>query len=255
MFYTNYERYCNMIGEEPYAVAQKCGISSTGTLTGWRNGAKPRAKIVNNIVAYFNRAGVKCTVAELFADYDDDTVIPSIPRWLQIIREKYSSLDAHGKTVVDYVLNEEFDRCMSEEQETEHIFIRHYLYSPAAGVNGLVSGEDYEDIPLPHDAPNGADYCLTVSGDSMSPYINDGDLVFVKEDEPLQAFDVGVFCVDGATYVKQYCPSYNGAVYLLSANPLRADANVVIKKDSTSSLICFGKVLLKRKLPQPVYDM
>lgn len=183
------------------------------------------------------------------------------PRWLVFgvskdseaetgIQMKYDRLDEHGKRVVDAVMGFELDRMAEEEPEI--VTIRHYLYSPAAGVNGLVSGEDYEDIPLPADAPDGADYCLTVSGDSMEPYIHDGQLVYVKEDEELQDFDVGVFFVDGSTYVKQFCRMYNGQIGLLSANPDREDANIYIRSDSTSSLVCLGKVIMKRP-PAPQY--
>lgn len=167
-----------------------------------------------------------------------------------ILDEKYDCLDEHGKRVVDAVIGFELDRMAEEEPEI--VTIRHYLYSPAAGVNGLVSGEDYEDIPLPADAPAGADYCLTVSGDSMEPYIHDGQLVYVKEDEELHDFDVGVFFVDGSTYVKQFCRMYNGQIGLLSANSDREDANIYIRSDSTSSLVCLGKVIMKRP-PAPQY--
>jgi len=255
MFWTNYERYCQRIGQPANTVAANCGVKSSGTVTGWKNGAVPRPKILARIVAYFNAHGLKCDVASLMAETDEDETFSAMPRWLQILQTKYSSLDEHGKSVVDYVLNSEYERCQLEDDEPQApVMIRHYLYSPAAGVNGLVSGEDYEDIQLPPNAPNGADYCLTVSGDSMEPYISDGDLIYVKEDEPLQPFDVGVFCVDGSTYVKQYCPSIDGSVYLLSANPKREDANITITRDSTSSLLCFGKVLLKKRLPQPIYN-
>lgn len=187
------------------------------------------------------------------------------PRWLVFgsddaeykseIEKGYESLDRHGRQVVDAVLSAEIERCEQNRAEVEKVtYIRHYLSSPAAGVNGLVSGEDYEDIPLPPDAPKGADYCLTVSGDSMEPFIRDGDMVYVKADDPIHDFDVGVFCVDGCTYVKQLCRGYDGTVYLLSANPLREDSNITVHRDSTSSLVCFGRVMLQRKLPQPEYN-
>lgn len=254
MFWTNYDRLCHAIGESPSVVAKACGISSA-SVSGWKYGSTPRPRTMSKIVDYFNKHGIKCDVATLNAETDEDASFESMPRWLQILQAKYASLDTHGKSVVDYVLNEEYERCTAEDDEPPKVItIRHYLYSPAAGVNGLVAGEDYEDIILPPNAPNGADYCLTVSGDSMEPYINDGDLIYVKEDEPLQPFDVGVFYVDGGTYVKQYCPSYDGGVYLLSANPKREDANITISRDSASTFICFGKVLLKKRLPQPIYS-
>jgi len=72
MFYTNYERFCRMIGEAPNTVAVKCGVTSTGTVTGWRSGAVPRPRIVDNIVKYFRSKGIKCEVADLFAEEEED---------------------------------------------------------------------------------------------------------------------------------------------------------------------------------------
>lgn len=186
-----------------------------------------------------------CSVAELVGE-----IPQAAPQVDDELARKFAALDGHGKRLVMMILNAEYERCIAAEPEI--VTIRHYLYSPAAGVNGLVSGEDYEDIPLPADAPDGADYCLTVSGDSMEPYIHDGQLVYVKEDEELHDFDVGVFFVDGSTYVKQFCRMYNGQIGLLSANPDREDANIYIRSDSTSSLVCLGKVLMKRP-PAPQY--
>ena len=171
------------------------------------------------------------------------------------LQKKYNVLDDHGRGIVDLVLDAEYRRCMAPIQEPDKIvYIRHYLSSPAAGVNGQVSGSEYEDIPYPEGAPQGADFCLTVNGDSMEPYIPDGSMVFVKRDAPLNDLDVGIFLVDGATYVKQAVRSYDGSLYLLSANPAREDLNIIVPKDSTSTVVCFGKVLLDQKLPAPIYE-
>ncbi|MBR5094124.1 MAG: LexA family transcriptional regulator [Oscillospiraceae bacterium] len=131
--------------------------------------------------------------------------------------------------------------------------IRHYLVPAAAGYASPIEGEDYEEIPLAEEAPKDADFCITIQGDSMEPYIHDGSLVYVKRGAPLAPFDVGVFFVDGDVFCKQWCSDYAGTLHLLSANPLREDANINIPRDSGRSCVCFGKVLLGKKLPQPVY--
>lgn len=169
--------------------------------------------------------------------------------------ERYSALDAHGKRLVDAVMDIELGRV---EQPAPEIIdlgtIRKYLSRPAAGVNGLVEGEDYEDIPRTPDMPKEADFCLVVSGDSMEPYIHDGEMIYINEKAKLEDFDVGVFVVDGATYVKQFVPSYDGNLYLLSANPKRQDANITIYKTGNQNFQYFGKVILKKKLPRPFYE-
>ena len=179
-------------------------------------------------------------------DHDDLTVA-----------RDYHELDKHGKRLVRLVLDEEKLRLgasvSSMEPEAEIIQIKHYLVPAAAGYASPIEGEDYENIPLPVGAPKNADFCLTVQGDSMEPYIHDGDLVFVKRDAPMKEFEPGIFFVDGDVLCKQWCVDYVGTLHLLSANPKREDANRSIPKNSGSTVICFGKVLLNQRLPQPVY--
>ena len=114
-------------------------------------------------------------------------------------------------------------------------------------------GEDYEEIVYPDDAPRGADFCVDIRGDSMEPYIKDGSRVYVRRDASLQQFDTGVFFYAGDVYIKQYNMDYSGGVNLLSANPRRADCNVRIDKENLQYLVCYGKVLLPRRLPDPNY--
>ena len=133
------------------------------------------------------------------------------------------------------------------------VYIKHFLVPAAAGYASPIEGEDYENIPLDPGAPVGADFCITVRGDSMEPFIPDGSLVYVRRGAALQEFDVGIFFVDGDVFCKQWCVDYGGTLHLLSANPVRQDANISIPRDSGRSCICFGKVLLDHRLPQPSY--
>ena len=134
------------------------------------------------------------------------------------------------------------------------VTIKHYLVPAAAGYASPIEGEDYELVERAPDAPEEADFSINISGDSMEPYIPDGSLVYVKRDTPLREFDVGVFFVDGDVFCKQWCVDYVGTLHLLSANPARQDANLVIPRDSGRSVVCFGKVLLPTRLPEPVYE-
>jgi len=133
------------------------------------------------------------------------------------------------------------------------VYIKHYLVPAAAGYASPIEGEDYELIPRPQDAPERADFCISIAGDSMAPYIPDGSLVYVRRDSPLQEFDVGVFFVDGDVYCKQWCSDYSGTLHLLSANPHRQDANISIPRGAGRNCVCFGKVILPHKLPKPIY--
>lgn len=233
-FYQSYLKLCNSIGKSPTAVATSIGISRT-SVNRWKNGSTPTDANILAIADYFGIA----------PDYfvAEETPIPKSE-----LDTKYSFLDEHGRSVVDAVLELEYQRCTvrtkNKVTEMPRPTIRHYLSRPAAGVGGMVEGEDFEDIELPDDAPRGADFCLTVSGDSMEPVIHDGQMVYVKRDVPLEPQDIGVFIVNGEAFVKQFFPGIAGQTYLVSANPARQDANITLLADSDYSVFYAGKVLI-----------
>lgn len=174
------------------------------------------------------------------------------------ILQSFRALDGHGKKLVRLILDAETERVRVQKAEVETVVvdlgtIRRYLSRPAAGPNGMVEGEDYEDIPRTADMPEGADFCVVVSGDSMEPYIKRGETVYVSETAAIEPLDVSVWVVDGATYIKQYYPLDDGGMLLLSANPEREASNIHIHPDGNQSVQCFGKVLGIKKLPLPVY--
>ena len=174
------------------------------------------------------------------------------------ILQSFRALDGHGKKLVRLILDAETERVRVQKAEVETAVIdlgtiRRYLSRPAAGPNGMVEGEDYEDIPRTADMPSGADFCVVVSGDSMEPYIHRGETVYVSETAAIEPLDVSVWVIDGATYIKQYYPLDDGGMMLLSANPEREASNIHIHPDGNQSVQCFGKVLGIKKLPRPVY--
>ena len=125
-----------------------------------------------------------------------------------------------------------------------------YTSPAAAGFAAPVFGEDYELIQVSGDVPPGAELAVRIQGDSMSPVIKDGSVVYVNHD-PVQSGDVGIFCVDGDMLCKQYYRDNFGMVYLFSLNRKRADMDVVFHRGSGRSLTCFGRVMLhSQPLPE-----
>ena len=118
-----------------------------------------------------------------------------------------------------------------------------YRSPAAAGYAAPVFGEDFDYIAVSGGVPAGAEFGVRIQGDSMEPYIPDGSVVYVNRD-PLSNGDVGIFWVDGDMLCKQYVRDKLGMVYLFSLNRARADADVVLPRDSGRSLVCFGRVLL-----------
>ena len=125
-----------------------------------------------------------------------------------------------------------------------------YTSPAAAGFAAPVFGEDYKLIQVSGDVPPGAELAVRIQGDSMSPVIEDGSVVYVNHD-PVQSGDVGIFCVDGDMLCKQYYRDGFGMVYLFSLNRKRADMDVIFHRGSGRSLTCFGRVMLhSQPLPE-----
>lgn len=146
-----------------------------------------------------------------------------------------------------------FNYSGSEDTDPQIKCIRHYFTAAAAGYASPIEGEDFERIPVDDTVPPNADFCIDIDGDSMEPYIHDGQRIYVQRDISLKEFEPGIFFVDGDVYCKQWCKDEAGTLHLLSANPKRIDANISIPRDSDRNVVCFGKVILNQKLPKPLY--
>ena len=239
----------NREGLSQKELAQRLGLAQN-TISSYEAGRRqPDFETLEVIADFFN-----VSLSTLLGEGEQ---IKAPAQYLTDLQKKYNALDDHGRELVDLILGAEYKRCMKLEKQAEIVpirMIRHYLVPAAAGYASPIVGEEFEEIPLPEDAPAGADFCITIRGDSMEPYIHDGQMVYVKRGAQLQEFDVGVFYVDGDVFCKQWCVDYAGTLHLLSANPKREDANISIPKEANRSCICFGKVLLPHRLPEPTYD-
>ena len=174
----------------------------------------------------------------------------------------YRVLDKYGKKVVDTVCVIEKARIESEQVSRNTIieirkkagrYIPRYITPSAAGYSEPVDGDDYEMIPVDENVPDDADFAVGIQGNSMHPYIRDGDTVYVKKDCELSVGDVGIFSVNGAMYCKQYYLDSERNLTLVSANPELRNSNVYVGADSDAAVKCYGKVLLDYKVELPDY--
>lgn len=177
--------------------------------------------------------------------------------------DDYRTLDSYGKSAVRSICAIEKARVLSIQGYTVSNFgsdmlthgrmIPLYSTPSAAGVSIPVDDDEYKMILVDDDVPYTADFAVKIQGDSMLPYIHDGEIVYIRRDSNLDIGDVGIFCVDGAMYCKQYYIDDERNLYLLSANEALKDTNVYIGAESGSNVKCYGKVLLGHNIPLPEY--
>ena len=169
----------------------------------------------------------------------------------QLLRQ-YRGLSPKGRETVRSVVEALCayrDDLEAGKTEQEPRVIPLYRSPAAAGYAAPVFGEDFEPLTVTDEVPQAAEFAVRIQGDSMVPYIPDESVVYVNRD-PMGPGDVGIFCVDGEMFCKQYYKDPAGIVYLFSLNRARADADLVLMPGSNRSLVCMGRVMM-HALPVP----
>jgi len=124
-----------------------------------------------------------------------------------------------------------------EVNEPQRMY-RLYDIPVSAGTGNFLDDSGFKMIKAPEYVPENADFALRVSGDSMFPQINDGQVIWIKEQETLNHGEIGIFVYSGDVYCKELYTDGNGA-YLRSLNPEYED--IEIKEDFGFKTV--GKVI------------
>lgn len=204
--------------------------------------------------------GIKLFPGPADAGTEGSKKVPSVSDGALQVAKDYDALDSHGRRIVRDVIVAEQDRMAEEakiiefDPEKKKRECTVFLEPSAAGKAAPTFGEDFDIVEVPDDAPQGIEFGVRVKGDSMQPYYKDGQTVYVNHD-PLKDGEVGIFCVDGGTVIKQYhYDKVLGITYLFSLNRKRADCDVVITPNSDRQLVFQGRVLGTHVFPLPGAD-
>lgn len=150
---------------------------------------------------------------------------------------------------VDYLLGRTDDPCIKVKNkkqlslvspaEAESMIMKPFYIQPASAGTGAYL---FDDIPAEwinvtkNSISESSDFIVQVRGDSMLPKFHNDDKVFVKISASIHEGEIGVFIMDGESYIKQM-----GRGELISINPDYEN----IKITSFSDCRCVGKVLGK----------
>lgn len=106
----------------------------------------------------------------------------------------------------------------------------------------------YEDLDKTRFSHGRKYFALETVGDSMQPYILDGDIVIVQRQEYLNNGDVGVFVLDGQTAIKKYTETPSGVV--LKAYNTKYD-DIKLSETQIERMRIDGKIIeiRRRNLP------
>ena len=163
-------------------------------------------------------------------------------RFAGLHKGPYAGLNQEGRQkareFIDLLFHIDMYRDDPEGYAKAPRLLRLYDIPASAGTGNFLDGSGYEMIEAPGYVPSDADFALRVSGGSMEPLFQDGQIIWINEREAPGSGDIGVFTYFNDVYCKKLIIDGNKA-YLRSLNPDYED--IEIKDDFGFSSI--GKVV------------
>lgn len=160
------------------------------------------------------------------------------------IAKRFDALDGFGKSAVRAIIDVEEARMKADQVRREQFddmkknkIIRLFQYSQpvSAGTGAQLDDEDGKIIEVILNRETAAaDFCLRVSGHSMEPTYENGDIILIRSQPDIEYGEDGIFIIDGAGYVKEKGPDC-----LISKNYEYPD----IFPEEGSPIKCVGKVI------------
>lgn len=223
------------------------------TFSAWETGrAEPSADMLLKLCKLYNVNDILGAFG--FDGYDEDGSIQLNLKEIDMV-EKYRFISTHspdGASVVDTVLYREYSTAKKLNEQTEQIeklekvatadalhtqntrLINYYYRLASAGTGQIIfDAPPTKHIEIPDTLENQkAAYAIGVNGNSMEPVYHDGDTLLIEMTDNIQPGDIGIFLVNGESYIKKL-----GDQELISLNP-KYD-NIPLGEDS----YCLGKVL------------
>ncbi|MBR3289568.1 MAG: LexA family transcriptional regulator [Clostridia bacterium] len=107
---------------------------------------------------------------------------------------------------------------------------------------------DFEEISRDM-ADAGSHFALRVQGDSMEPYLLEGDVVIVRQQEDVDSGDMAVILIGGEDATVKKLVKHDNGVALVAANPKYAPMFFTTEEVQSIPVSVVGKVVeLRRKL-------
>ena len=186
MFWDKFVSLCINKDVSPSAVCLELGFSKT-MATNWKNGSQPRDTTMRKIADYFG-------------------------------------------VTVEYLIGSEKEQPIQSGSTSETVVLDHHnmrmvpLFETVSAGFGAYASDDIQDyMPVYFSNPSEADHtiCIKVRGNSMSPKIEDGDIIQVHKQDAVDNGSVAVVLLEDEGLVKKVFYG-TGWIELQSFNPTYA---------------------------------
>lgn len=240
IFAKNLNRYIAESGKQQKEIAKALDFSPT-TFNTWCMGKIiPGMGKVQAIADYFGI--LKSDLLENKTDSDTQ----ELSELDKTLLSNFHALDAQGQSTVLYILDNELKRLEeirrikktsqinSSQKVTPFRKIQKYVHAVSAGTGEFVFDDIIiEDFEIPDISKyQRVAYAISVKGNSMEPKFFDGDTLLVEPTNCIDVGEIGIFIVDGKSYVKKL-----GEQELISLN--KDYANIPLTENS----VCQGRII------------
>ena len=238
-FFNNLIDICNSRNTTPTALAER--YASRSVLTAWKNGtinANIVPKLAFDLDVSINDFFIKGKEKSPSAEQSEKEQVLSKEEKELLGYFSVLPRDVRQKLLGRAELLAEQASEQPEEQQEPIVLLRHSLYMVSAGTGfDLDEGDSWDEIPVP-DTPEArkADFCITVSGNSMEPKFFNEDVVLVKQTSSIDEGEIGIFRIGQKGYIKKY-----GGDRLISLNPNYSD--ILFSDYDFEDISCCGLVL------------
>lgn len=113
-----------------------------------------------------------------------------------------------------------------------------YRLPVSAGTGQFLDSDDYEPVEVDETVPITANFGVRVSGDSMMPRFEDGQVIWVRQQQTIEQGEIGIFLYNGDAYCKKF-GNEDGTPALISLN--KNYAPLIITENCDFRV--FGKVV------------
>ena len=254
----NYIERINILKQQKHMTNEQLAKASgipMGTLSKLMAGITDSPKL-SNIISICE--ALDCSVDYLIYGTEKTDSLSLSSEEIAMVK-KYRELDSHGKDIVYTILQKEHDRIIAMEsaapersatilpmktplfdQKKKNTFkIPLYDLPVSAGIGSYLDSADAEKVTiLFSEQTKDANFALRVSGNSMEPKYQNGDILLVKEQPTVSEGELGIFVLDGEGFFKKF-----GGDRLISLNPGYKD----IMLSDYNDITCKGKVIGKVK--------
>ena len=221
MFKKNFEEICIQKGLSPTVVCEKIGLTGSA-YSKWTDESMPRKTTLMKLATYLN-----VPIEDLTADTPPK--LPEEPEQTLI------ALEANSTYMVPLYEN------------------------VSAGFGALAVDSIVDHIPLYFKTRSEAErtICIRVRGDSMSPKIEDGDIVQVRKQETVDSGSLAVVLIDGEEGQIKYVTYEQEAIELRSVNPKYKPLRFIGQETLRIKVVGLVKLILKSATgkPEQVYPI